>query len=178
MIAKRSLLIVFMNFTLLVMPETNKGVTLRAEDYGKPSLWRTIKVPENLLSEKGFAGDIRIGDLNGDGNIEFILFRSTDGGMKPCFIGAFDLNGQELWRQGAGGDQPQRPGPVTVYDFDGDGQAEVLCFFINPAVKAPVNSMNNVVIQIRDGSTGKVTRTSQRSAASQSSKGFGPAMDI
>jgi hypothetical protein len=115
-------------------------------------------VPKSLLADEGFAGDIRIGDLDGDGNIEFILFRSTDGGMKPCFIGAFDSNGHELWRHGAGGDQPQRPGPVTVYDFDGDGRAEVLCFFINPAVKAPANGMDNVVVQIRDGLTGKVIR--------------------
>lgn len=158
MIKNKSLLILFMELVLLLMPKINKGVTLKAEDYGKPCLWREMEVPKSLLSDKGFAGDIRIGDLNGDGNIEFILFRSTDGGMKPCFICAFDLNGRELWRHGAGGDQPQRPGPVTVYDFDGDGRAEVLCFFINPAVKAPASSMNNVVIQIRDGSTGKVIR--------------------
>ncbi len=158
MIAVKILLILFMELALLVTPKINKGVTLKAEDYGRPSLWRKIEVPKSLLADKEFAGDIRIGDLNGDGNIEFVLFRSTDGGMKPCFIGAFDLDGQRLWWHGAGGDQPQRPGPVTVYDFDGDGRAEVLCFFINPAVKAPANSMNNVVIQIRDGLTGKVIR--------------------
>jgi len=158
MLAKKSILIVFMNLVLLVIPKTNKSVTLRTEDYGNPCLWRTIKVPENLLVEKGFAGDMRIGDLNSDGNIEFVLFRSSDGGMKPCFIGAFDSGGKELWRHGAGGGQPQRPGPVTVYDFDGDGRAEVLCFFFDPSVKAPANSMNNVVIQIRDGLSGEVIR--------------------
>lgn len=138
--------------------KTNEGRALETVDYGKPCLWRKISVPQSLLAEKEFAGDVRIGDLNGDGRIDFILFRSTDAGMKPCFIGAFDINGQELWQDGVGGDQPQRPGPVTVYDFNGDGRAEVLCFFINPAVKAPANSMNNVVIQIRDGLTGKVIR--------------------
>jgi hypothetical protein len=156
MITKKSLLILSMELALLVMPKTNKGTTLRTDDYGRSCLWRKIEVPKSLLADKGFAGDIRIGDLDGDGKVEFILFRSTDGGMKPCFIGAFDSNGRELWRHGAGGDQPQRPGPVTVYDFDGDGRAQVLCFFINPAVKAPVNSMNNVVVQMRDGPTGKV----------------------
>lgn len=158
MIAKRNLLILFMESVLLVIPKTNEDVTLRTDECGRPCLWRRIEVPKSLLADKGFAGDIRIGDLNGDGKVDFVLFRSTDGGMKPCFVGAFDGDGRELWRYGTGGDQPQRPGPITVYDFDGDGRAEVLCFFINPAVKAPVNSMKNVVIQIRDGTTGKVIR--------------------
>jgi len=154
----KSLTILFIELVLFVIPNIGKGTTLRTDGYGGPRLWRKIEVPKSLLADRGFAGDIRIGDLDGDGKVEFVLFRSTDGRMKPCFIGAFDSDGKELWRHGAGGDQPQRPGPVTVYDFDGDQRAEVLCFFINPDVKAPTNSMNNVVIQIRDGLTGKVIR--------------------
>ncbi|MHC4312334.1 MAG: rhamnogalacturonan lyase family protein [Planctomycetota bacterium] len=152
------MLIGFMILVLQVVPTTAKDHVLDTADFGLPCLWRKIKVPKSLLADKGFAGDIRIGDIDGDGKVEFVLFRSTDGRMKPCFIGAFNSNGQELWRHGAGGGQPQRPGPVTVYDFDGDGRAQILCFFINPDVKAPANGMGNVVIQIRDGLTGKVIR--------------------
>ena len=132
MTGNKDLLIGFMILVLQVMPTTAKDHALEATDYGLPCLRRKIEVPKSLLAYKGFAGDMRIGDINGDGNIEFILFRSTGGGMKPCFIGAFDLNSRELWKHGAGGKQPQRPGPVTVYDFDEDGRAEVLCFFVNP----------------------------------------------
>ena len=158
MIGNKGLLIGFMILVLQVIPTTAKDHVLDTADFGLPCLWRKIEVPKSLLADKGFAGDMRIGDLDGDGKVEFILFRSTDGGMKPCFIGAFDSNGRELWRHGSGGDQPQRPGPVTVYDFNGDGRAQILCFFINPDVKVPANGMDNVVIQIRDGSTGKVIR--------------------
>ncbi|MHC4720831.1 MAG: rhamnogalacturonan lyase family protein, partial [Planctomycetota bacterium] len=157
-IGSLKVLIGFMILVLQVIPITAKDHTVNTKEFGLPCLWRKIKVPKSLLADKGFAGDMRIGDLDGDGEVDFILFRSTDGRMKPCFIGAFDSNGRELWRHGAGGNQPQRPGPLTVYDFDGDGRAEILCLFINPAVKASVNSMNNVVVQIRDGSTGKVIR--------------------
>jgi hypothetical protein len=158
MIRNKGLLVGFMILVLQVISTTAKDHAVDTTDFGIPCLWRKIDVPKSLLSEKGFAGDMRIGDLDGDGKVEFVLVRSTGGGMKPCFIGAFDSDGRELWQHGAGGEQPKRPGPVTLYDFDGDGRAEVLCFFINPAVKAPANSMNNVVIQIRDGLTGKVIR--------------------
>ncbi len=131
---------------------------LKPAEYAEPYLWREIKAPQSLLAEEGFAGDMRVGDLNGDGNVEFVLFRSTGGNMKPCFIAAFDINGQELWHDGIGGEQPQRPGPVTVYDFEGGGRAEVLCFFINSAIEAPSQSMANVVVQVREGLTGKVIR--------------------
>lgn len=126
--------------------------------YGTPIAWCVIDVPPTLLTDKGFAGDIRIGDLDGDGQVEFVVFRSVDNGMKPCFIGAFDTEGKVLWRQGSGGGQPLRPGPVTVYDFDGDGGDEVLCFFIDPSVEAKATSMENVVVQIRDGRDGTVRR--------------------
>lgn len=135
------------------VPEPNRS---GSAEYGKPRLWRKIDVPQSLLAEEGFAGDMRIGDLNGDGNLEFVLFRSIDGNVKPCFIAAFDINGQELWHDGIRGKQPQRPGPVTVYDFDGDGRAEVLCFFKDPTIEAPAHDMTNVLIQVRDGLTGKV----------------------
>jgi len=126
--------------------------------YGDPIAWRVIDVPPTLLADKGFAGDIRMGDLDGDGQVEFVVFRSIDNGMKPSFIGAFDIEGKVLWSEGSDGGQPLRPGPVTVYDFDGDGCDEVLCFFIDPAVEAEASSMKNVVVQIRDGCDGAVRR--------------------
>jgi hypothetical protein len=78
--------------------------------------------------------------------------------MKPCFLAAFTLEGDVLWQVGEGGTQPARPGPVAVHDIDGDGKAEALCFFIDPEVEAPPESMANVVLQVRDGATGRLER--------------------
>ena len=59
-----------------------------------PIVWRKIAVPDVLLAQAGYAGDIRIGDLDGDGHVELLAYRSTAGGMKPCFLGAFCGGGQ------------------------------------------------------------------------------------
>ena len=60
---------------------------------GKPVLASRIDVPGTLLHPEGYMGDLRIGDLDGDGEIEFVVYRSVVGGMKPSFIAAFDGKG-------------------------------------------------------------------------------------
>ena len=77
--------------------------------------------------------------------------------MKPCFIGAFNLEGEPMWEVGAGPTQPSRPGPVAIHDIDGDrdGHAEIICFFKIEGDAEP-DSLSNVVIQIRDGVTVEV----------------------
>lgn len=125
-----------------------------------------ITVPAEFQKESKYGlygGDIRIGDLNGDGSLDFLVYRSRGnfhdgGGMKPCFLGAFDINGKVLWQLGEGGEQPSRPGPVTLYDFDGDGTDEVLTFFHTS--KELSQDMSDVVILILDGKTGKVLKQS------------------
>ncbi len=129
-----------------------------SEESGDPILYDKIEIPQHLLSESGFGGDIRIGDLDGDGYADYVVYRSADNALKPCFIGAFKRNGEILWKAGSGGDQPARPGPVAVHDFDGDGAAEVLCFFIDSSVLPGRNSMANVVVQLRDGKNGSILR--------------------
>ena len=88
-------------------------------------LLKQIQVPGSFLkmdkSGLEFGGDIRVGDLNGDGSLDFLVYRSKgnyhdSGGMKPCFLGAFDIHGKELWQAGSGGSQPSRPGPIVLYD--------------------------------------------------------------
>ncbi len=138
---------------------------------GTPLLWRVVDVPGELCTTAQvdgetirYAGDIRLGDLRGTGRADLLVYRSVDdahdgGGMKPCFMGAFTLDGEAIWHVGAAGVQPSRPGPVAVYDIDGDGADEVICFFVDPTVRgARPDSLANVVVQIRDGSTGEVRR--------------------
>jgi hypothetical protein len=76
-------------------------------------------------------------------------------GLKPCFLGAFDLDGQVLWTDGEGGVQPARPGPVAVYDLDGDGETEVVNFLATDPSAAP-GAMDDVIVQVREGKSGRV----------------------
>lgn len=141
-----------------------------AED-GPVLQYREIEIPEVFLARSGdhvFGGDIRIGDLSGNGVCDFLVYRSAqggeirshDGGIKPCYIAAFDIEGNSLWEQGEGGKQPVRPGPVAVYDFDGDGSSEIACLWHRPDDKHPTDwlSLSDVLLQIREGTTGRVLR--------------------
>jgi hypothetical protein len=137
----------------------------------EPVLCRRIDIPESLQTTSDghtFGGDIRIGDLTGDGRCDFLVYRCKHGapegahrgGMKPCFLGAFDIDGNVLWNVGEGGNQPSRPMSVALHDMTGDGAAQVICFWHRPKDKQQSDwqSLDDVVIQIRDGQSGEVIR--------------------
>lgn len=131
-------------------------------DKGDPILHKKIIIPFEFLQSNdslNYGGDIRIGDLNGDGEANFLVYRSQDdahdgGGMKPCFWGAFTHDGEILWQRGKGGEQPSRPGPVAIFDIDRDGISEVITFAHLPNIDAPTGSLGDVEILIMAGSTG------------------------
>ena len=83
------------------------------------------------------ANDCSIGDLDGDGQYEIVLKwdptnskdNSQAGYTGPTYLDAYKLDGTRLWRINLG--QNIRSGAhytqFLVYDFDGDGCAEVAC---------------------------------------------------
>lgn len=141
-------------------------------------LYQRVPIPEAFLNET-WGGDIRIGDLTGDGNVDFLVYKSL-GGIHPCFLGAFTLEGEPLWSRGdkhltipdADAEEthletlsPDRPGPVAIYDIDADGKTEVICFWVD-AVGASSRSraiskwnLSEIRLLILDGATGEVKRT-------------------
>ena len=77
---------------------------------------------------------------------DLLVYKSL-GGIHPCFLGAFTLEGEPIWslgdkhleiRDADAKDtplttlSPDRPGPVAIHDIDADGQAEVICFWVDP----------------------------------------------
>ena len=139
-------------------------------------LYRKIALPEEFLDKdengRRVGGDIRIGDLTGDGRVDFLVYKAL-GGIKPSFLGAFSLEGEKIW---AVGDQqfsaedadgggvlqtisPDRPGPVAIYDIDQDGEQEVICFLVEPGIKKTSKwNLEGVYLAILDARSGEVKR--------------------
>jgi hypothetical protein len=95
-----------------------------------------LDVPiQNPNSSAYAANDASVGDLDGDGRLEFVLKweplnakdNSQSGVTDPVYIDAYRLDGSRLWRINLG--RNIRAGAhytqFQVYDYDGDGQAEV-----------------------------------------------------
>ena len=137
-------------------------------------LYKRVAIPDAFLNEtdgRSWGGDIRIGDLTGNGTVDFLVYKSL-GGIHPCFLGAFTLEGEPLWSLGnkyleirdvdTEGTtlktlSPDRPGPVAIYDIDADGQAEVICFWIDSDVaQASKWNLYAIRLMILDGTTGAV----------------------
>ena len=95
-----------------------------------------LDVPiQNPNSSAYAANDASVGDLDGDGQLEIVLKweplnakdNSQSGVTDPVYIDAYKLNGTRLWRINLG--RNIRAGAhytqFQVYDYDGDGRAEV-----------------------------------------------------
>ena len=137
-------------------------------------LYKRVAIPEAFLNEtdgKAWGGDIRIGDLTGDGTVDLLVYKSL-GGIHPCFLGAFTLEGEPIWSIGdkhlemrdadaketfLTTTSPDRPGPVAIHDIDADGQAEVICFWIDTdASEVSKWDLSAIRVMILDGATGAV----------------------
>ena len=178
-------ILLFMLVATLLPQEKKTSVSTNVEesglnDQGTPLLYRKIPVPPAFLTtSKGltYGGDIRVGDLTGDRQADFLVYRaalSVDGGaVQPCFIGAFTQQGDTLWHRGAGGLQPNRPGPVAMFDINGDGKTEVITLFTTRPEEVTPHSMQQVRVQILDGATGELIRQASPVELT-SSQGEGP----
>ena len=98
--------------------------------------------------EFGTNQNIRLGDLNGDGNKEIVFVRPDASGSGVGSISVINLEGELMWQYGqllkANGCSGKEL-PVQVHDLDGDGSREVI--FVSKGR-----------IHILDGRTGKRTR--------------------
>ncbi|MDO5399078.1 MAG: stalk domain-containing protein [bacterium] len=96
--------------------------------------------PANSINGEEYtysAGDASVADLDGDGEYEIILKwdpsnskdAASTGFTGECIIDAYKLDGTRMWRINMG--RNIRSGAhdtqFMVYDFDGDGKAEMVC---------------------------------------------------
>ena len=80
--------------------------------------------------------DISVGDVDGDGDYELIVKwlpnnqrdSDEDGYTSATYIDCYEMDGTQKWRidLGDGVRSGQHTTPFLVYDFDGDGKAEVI----------------------------------------------------
>ena len=113
-------------------PEGGKVPTIQPQQRPGNNGWRWRDTGEYVYT----ANDATVADVDGDGQYEIILKwdptnahdNSHDGYTGPTLLDCYRLNGQQLWRIDLG--RNIRSGahytPFIVYDFDGDGRAELM----------------------------------------------------
>ena len=113
-------------------PEGGKVPTIQLQQRPSNNGWRWHDTGEYVYT----ANDATVADVDGDGQYEIILKwdptnahdNSHDGYTGPTLLDCYRLNGEQLWRINLGINI--RSGahytPFIVYDFDGDGRAELM----------------------------------------------------
>ncbi len=128
-----------------------RELTALGERHPKPRLWKKIATPA-----WGTDRNLRMGDLDGDGQPEIVLARRTDrlGGDNFSTItslAAYDLDGRQLWTIGEPDASPRHTTSdlcFQLHDLDGDGKAEVIF-------------CRDWELFIADGATGRILRRAQ-----------------
>lgn len=128
--------------------------------------------PATVNSKAYFPNDCSVGDVNGDGQYEIFVKwdpenskdNSNTGASNPVIIDCYKLDGTKLWRVNLG--QNIRAGAhytqFMVYDFNGDGKAEMICktapgskdgtdSYVSYAATDPVIQGLSNTVDLRDG---------------------------
>ena len=111
--------------------------TAAVQPWEKAFLKVQLDRPAKQNGKAYFPNDCSVGDVDGDGQYEIFLKwdpenskdNSNTGASNPVIIDCYNLDGTKLWRLNlgvnirAGAHYTQ----FMVYDFDGDGKAEMIC---------------------------------------------------
>lgn len=112
-------------------------VTPEVKPWAQGYLRIPLNRPEKLDGKDYYPNDCSVGDVDGDGQYEIFLKwdpenskdNANTGYSNPVIIDCYKLDGTQLWRVNlginirAGAHYTQ----FMVYDFDGDGKAEMIC---------------------------------------------------
>ncbi|MBQ6617077.1 MAG: rhamnogalacturonan lyase [Thermoguttaceae bacterium] len=126
----------------------------------------TLDLPDNQTMPDGSTcqyrpNDMSCADLDGDGRYELIVKweptnvrdNSQNGYTGTTFIDAYTLDGKKLWRVNLGVNirSGAHYSPFLVYDFDGDGKAELICKTADGTVDGQGRVIGNPKADYRDG---------------------------
>ncbi len=121
--------------------EPSKVYALGALDPVRPYLSLPLDIPAGGVTDDGeaytyVANDASVGDLDGDGDYEIVLkwqptnekHAGASGQTGNTILDAYTLEGEKLWRIDLGINIRSGPqyNPFLVFDFDGDGRAELV----------------------------------------------------
>ncbi|MGZ7444126.1 rhamnogalacturonan lyase [Paenibacillus sp. TH7-28] len=154
---------------------TVKAIVNGTEQSASPaaSVWANnyldvpIQIPAGGTTPDGVsytysANDASVGDLDGDGEYEIVLKwdpsnskdNSQSGYTGNVYLDAYKLNGTRLWRINLG--KNIRAGAhytqFLVYDFNGDGKAEVVCKTADGTVDGTGVTIGNASADYRNSS--------------------------
>ena len=111
--------------------------TAEVTPWSKAYLELHLDRPAKQNGKAYFPNDCSVGDVDGDGQYELFVKwdpenskdNSNSGSSNPVIIDCYKLDGTKLWRVNLG--MNIRAGAhytqFMVYDFDGDGHAEMIC---------------------------------------------------
>lgn len=111
--------------------------TAAVSPWSQSYLHLALDRPEEIGGKAYFPNDCSVGDVDGDGQYEIFLKwdpenskdNSNTGASNPVIIDCYKLDGTKLWRVDLGNNI--RAGAhytqFMVYDFNGDGKAEMIC---------------------------------------------------
>lgn len=112
-----------------------KGTECAKSDLAKPWAQNYLSIPIAAPGATYSANDASTGDLDGDGQLDIVLKwdpsdskdSSVAGTTNPVVIDGIKLDGTRLWRINIGTNirAGAHDTQLSVYDFDGDGKAEV-----------------------------------------------------
>ncbi|MDZ4860340.1 MAG: hypothetical protein SGI88_15290 [Candidatus Hydrogenedentes bacterium] len=114
----------------------------------KPVVWKKV-----LLGDAGVGRNLRFGDLNSDGQIDFISgqvrhYGPKDTNSEVSCITAFTFEGEKLWQIGkpdAWKNHLTNDVALQIHDWDGDGKSDVVY-------------CQNFEIVVADGATGEIKK--------------------
>ena len=116
---------------------TSLSPTAQQSQSESVEVWRSGYLPIPISPIEGYRpGDASFGDLDGDGEWEIVLHQVSNpkdngsaGMTGEPILDAYRLDGTLLWRINLGKNirEGEHYTQFLVYDFDGDGRAELIC---------------------------------------------------
>lgn len=127
------------NYTIESTAGESFKVTAWNNMYKKFSVSRppNTKDASGSLTGRYRPDEASIGDVDGDGEFELVIKwfpenqrdSGKDGKASPTYLSCHEMDGTQLWRMNLGHNIRSGNHTMTflVYDFDGDGKAEMIC---------------------------------------------------